>query len=345
MMFRSTLLAGCACVAYAGSTAKLLVVNNSKVIGGGSKGDDSEMSELLMVDLQEQTQVVVNKQLPPEYDFVKGSVTCGTKWYGIATNFGAGNLIATVDLKTGVLEGIDPVPGLWYALKCGEQEGELLAVTAVGSPPKFGLVRLTLTGGSPVTDAIGEFPSVLWGGWVSIFSFSGNELQATFPVKKRLQKSAKSGEIYRMDVTTGQITMHKEIKDGFTAIGVPYWIKHVEGDSNTVGLFADEQGSSKLKFCDVDLSGDKVQVSKCKQADHGWWANGATPVQCPSDDMFYFPSKGATAYDYEPIMGVNLETGELVDSYHLNYIYGAPSEVSDYYIGSHACLASVSTLV
>merc|ERR1711907_400899 len=119
----------------------------------------------------------------------------------------------------------------------------------------------------------GQFPDVLWGGWPSVFTFSGNELQANFPVQGKLESIAHGGEVYRMDITTGEITMHKVYDGGaLKKAGVPYFIKHTEGAMSTTGIFSEEELTGKLKLCQVDYSGKEASVSKCKKLPEDWWA-------------------------------------------------------------------------
>jgi len=312
---------------------KSYVLKNSQVIGGDN-------SQLLEIDIDAQTERVVNSELTAQTDFVKGSVVCGNTWYGIGSQQGK-NSIAQVDLSTGKLTVTD-VWGLWYQLRCGDQPNELYAVTAVSSPPKFALVKQTF-GEHTQTDVIGEFPEVLWGGWVSIFTFSGNELQANFPVKGRLEQIASGGEMYRMDITTGNITMHKEYSAGFLgSSGVPYFVKHVEGAMTTRGIFGKEQGSASLKLCNVDFSGSKASVSKCQKLPEDYWADGASPVPCSSDGLHYFPSLGGLQESYEPINGYDLETGDFQEVYQVKGEFD--QAFPDFYVGTHTCVSSTETV-
>lgn len=326
-MFSSTVIAS----SLLGASAfKSYVMKVSQVIGGDN-------SQLLEIDMDTQTERIVNSELTAEIDFVKGSVVCGNTWYGIGSSFGAGgNVIAQVDVTTGNLNIIN-VGGLWYQLKCGSQPNELYGVTAVSSPPQFGLVKLTLGGEHPQTDVIGQFPDVLWGGWPSGFTFSGNELQANFPVKGKFQSKVKGGEMYRMDITTGEITMHK-VYDGKSGV-VPYFIKHTEGAMSTTGIFSDEELSAKLKLCQVDYNGNKASVSKCKQLPKDWWAEGALPVQCADDGFHYFPSVGGRTDSYEPVNAVSLDTGDITEAYKLQGEF--TGEEPSYYIGTHTCAQAV----
>jgi len=316
------------------SAHKSYVMKVSQVIGGAN-------SQLLEIDTDAQTERVVNEELTAEIDFVKGSAVCGDTWFGIGSSITqGGNVIAQVDIPTGKLTQTN-VPGLWYQLKCGDTENELYAVSAVSSPPKFALVKLTLGGEFPQVDVVGEFPDVLWVGWPQAFSFSGNELQANFGVKARQDSSAKNGEVYRMDIRTGEITMHKQYKVGFLrSSGVPYTILHEEGGMKTRGIFSEEEGADKLKLCDVDYTGNDAKVSNCeKMGDwHStglWWTKAALPLRCSDDGLHYFPSLGGRTATYEPLFGGNWQTGEVTEKYQIQGDYDR--EDPRYYIGTHAC--------
>jgi len=323
------------------SAHKSYVMKVSQVIGGDN-------SQLLEIDTEAQTERVINADLTAETDFVKGSVVCGNTWYGIGSSmqFG-GNVIAQVDISTGNLT-VTRVGGLWYHLKCTEQANELLAVVAAASPPEFALAKLTLGGEYPTTDIVGKFPAVLWDGWVQSFTFSGNELQANFAVKKRGSDIAKDGEVYRMDITTGNITMHKQYKAGFLrSSGVPYTILHTEGCMQARGIFSDEELVDKLKLCDVDYSGTDAKVTNCQKlgdwkSPSQWWTSGALPLQCSDDGLYYFPSEGGRTRAYEPLYGGDFASGEVVEKYQFqgSFIGTEP----DFYIGTHTCVPAMATV-
>lgn len=332
-MLRLSALATC----VVGSVAfKSYVMKVSQVIGGDN-------SQLLEIDVEAQTERIVNSELTAETDFVKGSVVCGNTWYGIGSSMSAvGNVIAQVDLVTGQLN-ISKLGGLWYQLKCGEEKNQLYAVSAINSPPQFALVNLTLGGEYPQIDVIGEFPDVLWGGWPSVFTFSGNELQANFPVKGRMESTATGGEMYRMDITSGEITMHKVFDGGFLkSSGVPYFIKHVEGSMTTTGIFAKEELTGDLSLCQVDYSGKKASVSKCKALPSDWWSSGALPLECSDDGLHYFPSIGGRTESYEPINAGSMLTGDVKEAYELKGEF--LGEEPDYYIGTHVCIQEQMTV-
>lgn len=314
---------------------KSYVMKNSQVIGG-------QNSQLLEIDMDTKVERIVNNDIDANMNFVKGSVVCGNTWYGIGSQFQSGpNVIAQVDLSTGQL-AVTEVHGLFYQLKCGDNAEELYAVVAVSSPPIFALVKQIL-GESPRTDVIAQFPEVLWGGWVSIFTFSGNELQANFPVKSRSQSSAKGGEVYRMDITTGNITMHKQYKGGFLkSAGVPYFVKHTEGSMTATGIFSKEQGSEDLKLCNVDYSGSEASVSECKTLSKDWWSTGALPVQCSNDGLHYSPSKGGRQAGYEPINGYNMEAGDFQEVFQVEGDFEGME--ARWNLGTHTCVSSAQVV-
>jgi hypothetical protein len=317
-MFRFVTLAATA------SATKLLVVDNSNVVGGGIN------TTLVEVDLETQTERVINDQIRDQFDFVRGSIACGNTWYGIGSVL-PNNLLAVVDLTTGDLK-IWPVQGLWYDLKCGATEKDLLAVTATGSPPVFSLTKVTLEQSDisayPQTETVGTFPDFLWGGWPSIFHFSENELQVTAPRKANiLDTNIASGEVFRMDINTGEVTMHKKIKG---TPGVPYYFKHAGGDVKTTGIFAKQEGSAETKLCEVDFSGAEIKVSNCKK-DARWWAVGKPPVQCGSDTRYHWASVGAQQDKADmPIFSADLDTGDIEQTYFLAF-------GQDHYVGTHTC--------
>lgn len=327
-MFRGSVLAASFVSA---SAFKSYIMKNSKVVGGNN-------SQLLEIDMDGKTERVVNNELTAETDFVKGSTVCGNTWYGIGSQ-NAGNVIAQVDITTGQLT-ITHVGGLWYQIHCGSTDNVLYAVTAINSPPQFALLKLTLGGEKVKTDVITEFPPVLWDGWSSSFTFSGNELQANFPVKVH-SEFAKDGEVYRVDIRTGEITMHKQYSKGILrSSGVPYFVRHTEGAVLSTGVFAAEEGHKDLKLCNVDFGGDKAKVSKCKDLPEDWWASGIPSSQECGDGLHYFPSIGGRMPSYQPIDAGNMVTGEVHEAYQLQGEFGG--EGFRWYIGTHACVPNQS---
>jgi len=330
MAFRVSLL-----LAALGSVhaTKLMVVNASNVIGGGRSG------QLLEVDLESKATRTIVEGLESELEWIRPSVTCGTKWYSLPTLFPEGAYLATVDLANSTYEGKRPLDFLPFALKCGKSENELLTVAGSGSPPQFSLMKLDLSGDTLATETIGTFPDVLWGGWLSIFHFSDTELQAAFPVKSKAKAAAKGGEVYRMDIETGEITFHKKVKSCMGCPSVPYHLQHTGGDAKGHGVFATEEGQATLSFCEVDYSGSEVKVSKCKKdADKSWWAIGRPPVQCPRDKLNYFGSIGFRTASYEPILGADMDSGDLIDAVHLSGDYAGDEHEN--YVGSMTCSSS-----
>lgn len=181
------------------------------------------------------------------------------------------------------------------------------------------------------SQVIGSFPKVFWGGWPSIFSVSDGILWASFPVKGVLSPHPNSGEVYKMDMASGKVTMHKKFKSN---VGQPYFIAASQGDKTT-GVFAKQAGGGKfqLTFCNVDLSGSDGEVTDCKP-DASWWGWGRPLIQCGSDPLYYFASDGRATDKYEPILGADMKSGELTDSFHLDYAYKAGAQ---FYVGAMAC--------
>jgi len=333
MFIRAGVLATSLCGAFG---TKLLVVNASNVVGGNKTG------HLLEVDLETKATRTVATGLEAQLEWIRTSVVCGDKWYSLPVEFPVGAYLATVDLSTGTYEGTQALSFLPFGLKCGDQDGELLTVSGTGSPPQFKLVKLNVSDAS--TTVIGEFPDVLWGGWLSIFHFSENELQASFPVKSKSQESAKGGEIFRMDLKTGEITFHKQVKACRGCPAVPYHLQHLGGDAAGHGVFATQEGIDELSFCQVDYSGSTVKVSHCKKdEDRYWWGMGRQPVQCDGDKLNYWASMGGLSSGYEPIFGADMDTGDLTDAVHLEGPYD--DEQPEYLIGSMACSARETLLV
>lgn len=327
-MFRSLALS----LAVAEAT-KLLVVDNSNVVGGPN-------TTLVEIDLEAQSTRAITDQLPSIYDFVRNSLACGNTWYCIGSALPM-NYLAVVDMTSGEFK-MWPLQGLYYDLKCGDSEDELLAVTAEGNPPVFSLTKVTLQQSDisayPVTQQIGQFPEgLLWGGWTSIFHFSDTELQATFPRKGgMMDQDVKSGEVVRMDIKTGEITMHKNIHG---TPGVPLYIKHLGGDSTSTGLFAKAELEGEPRFCQVDFTGKDIKVSNCGKRDERFWNGGNAPVQCGSDPLFHFPSVGAQDDKaHMPILSADMETGELTTAYAIDF-------GEDHYVGTHTCAPSASSVV
>jgi hypothetical protein len=156
-MFRASLASAVLGGAHA---TKLLIVNGSQVIGG------DEFGQLLEVDLESKTTRTFVDGLEPNLEWIRPSIVCGQKWYSLPVNFPMGAFLATVDLSNNTYEGTRPLSFFPFALKCGKVESELLVVAGTGSPSKFSLVKLDVD--ILATEAIGEFPDVLWGGWLSI---------------------------------------------------------------------------------------------------------------------------------------------------------------------------------
>jgi hypothetical protein len=269
-------------------------------------------------------------------------VVCGDKWYSLPTEFPTGAYLATVDLSTGNYEGRQALSFLPFGLKCSSREGELLTVAGTGSPPRFSLVKLNVSDVS--TELVGEFPDVLWGGWMSGFHFSDTELQASFPVKSKLSDTARGGEVFRMDLQTGEITFHKSVKSCLGCPAVPYHLQHLGGDAAGHGVFASEEGRAELSFCRVDYSGNDVKVSNCQaDKDKSWWAMGRQPVRCTGDKRDYFASFGSIATGFEPVLGADMDTGDLADAVHLPGPYA--DEQPEYYIGTMSCAAQAAVVV
>jgi len=318
------------------SAFKSYIMKNSQVIGG------DHHSELLEIDMDSKTERMVNNELTATTDFVKGSAVCGNTWYGIGTQMSGGNVIAQVDITTGELK-VTNVGGLWFQIHCGATNNVLYAVTAINSPPEFAVVKLTLGGEYPQTDVVMEFPPVLWGGWPSSFTFSGNELQANFAVQKKGASVAHDGEVYRVDLATGNITMHKQYAKGFLrSSGVPYFVRHIEGGMTSTGVFSDEELQNKMKLCNVDFSGNSAKVSNCKSLTDDWWASGIPSSQECGDGLHYFPSIGGRTDSYQPIDAGNMVTGEVHEAYQFQgRFYG---EGAEFYLGTHACVQSPVTV-
>lgn len=330
-MFRSVAL-----FAASAQATKLLVVDNSKITG------PDRNTSLVEIDLEAQSSREVTSDLPGFYDFVRGSIACGNTWYGIGSALPQ-NFLAVVDLASGDVQKVWPLQGLYYDLKCTETDGELLAVTSTGSPPVFSLTKLTLQQSDisayPLTEEIGQLPEgVLWGGWPSIFHFSDNELQATFPRKNGpMDTQVTSGQIIRMDIKTGEVTMNKNIKG---TPGVPMYIKHTGGESTSVGLFAEHEGEAHAKLCHVDFSGKEIKVSKCGKQDMRFWDIGKSPVQCGSDPLYYWPSVGAQDDKaHMPIFGLDFDSGEITTKYNIDF-----GDADAHYVAHHTCSPSASTV-
>jgi hypothetical protein len=318
----------------AAEATSLVFVNGSRVIGG------DEMGQLMEIDVDAKSTRILCDQLPPEWNFLSGAVTCGQKWYGLATRFPNGG-IASVDLSSGAFEGVTMLNFVPDALTCGEQSGEVLVAGFSGS--SFALMKVGVKDGTAVS--IGTFPEdALWGGWQSIFQFHGEELQATFPKKGFLASDPNTGEVYRMNTRTGEITMHKQIKG---TPGAPYYLQHSDSGSTT-GLFGHaKEDAWELSFCVVDLAASEVQVSRCQKVDVNWWGSGRAPVQCPGDALHYFVSIGGRMGSYTPIFGANMEDGSLAKEFHLDYAYGdiSTGHISDYYEGSVACSTAAPLVI
>merc|ERR1712048_1222025 len=134
---------------------------------------------------------------------------------------------------------------------------------------------------------------------------------------------AHDGEVYRVDLTTGDITMHKQYAKGFLrASGVPYFVKHTEGAMTTTGVFSDKELQDKFRLCNVDFSGEKAQVSNCKALEADWWAGGIPSSQECGDGLHYFPSIGGRTESFQPIDAGNMVTGEVNEAYRFNGRFG-----------------------
>jgi hypothetical protein len=328
--------AGVLALAQSVAATKLIFVNQSRVVG------PTRHSQLLELDLDSQGSRVLSEQMDPAWMFVDSSVACGSKWYGIATKFPYMG-IGVVDMDSGSFD-IMKVDGFVHGLKCGNQDNELFTVAGTQeNPPAWSLVKVTIDGTVPRMDLVGDFPAVRWGGYSAAFQFGETELQAAFPVKGMFASEAHSGEVYRMDTTSGEITMHKTIKG---SPSVPYFIRHTDGETKASGLFSSTEGSSELSLCDIDFSRSEAAVSNCKKDKAGsWWGKGNSPVSCGSDPLFYFPSEGAKTDAFEPILGMDMSSGTNTDAFHLNYHYDPFDDDSEFIVGSLACSTIQTTVV
>jgi hypothetical protein len=160
-------------------------------------------------------------------------------------------------------------------------------------------------------------------------------------VKKSTQSSVKDGEVYRMDLESGKITMHKAVESCVGCPAVPYHLQHTGSDDKGHGVFSTEEGRMELSFCEVDFRGSEVKVSKCKKcSDNSWWASGQPPLTCGGDKLNYFASVGRITDSYQPILGADVDTGDLTDVMHFSGHYG-----EEYRIGSMTCSQAAVTLI
>merc|ERR1719215_1360627 len=128
--------------------------------------------------------------------------------------------------------------------------------------------------------------------------------------------------------------MHKDVKGN---PGVPYWLPAV--GLKIDGLFAEEEGEGPVSFCHVDLSGSEVSVSGCKKDMHGdvdwYWGIGHALAVCGSDPLAHYAGTAARTIDYEPIFGLNMDSGDLTDEYHI--LGDFPVLEAPFFVGALTC--------
>jgi len=272
------------------------------------------------------SRMVLETGLDAKWNLKDGSVVCGDLWYGAAYNQD-GQAIAVVDISKsqGKLIGIKALDIRPLRMKCGKQFDELIIVGAdngrAGSPTTFHLVRVgNLTSAvAPTSRIIGAFPKLK--PWLaSSFQFTEDSLYAHFPQHNHSQQLYDDGEVFKMDLTTGNIVTHKQYEG---SPGMPVFVAPSDGKSS--GVFAKPRDDGYFGyiyyFCQVDASGSEVKVFQCRKDTDQKWFNVQISASCDGDNKYFFHSLGSETQEYTPIYGIDMSSGDLSDIFHINFDY------------------------
>ena len=296
----------------------LLFVNDSRIVG-----DPTELSELVSIDLTTKAMRKISTSMPSEFDYVSGSVACGSKYYAVATMPPAALGMVEVDMASGNTTLLATEGNLMHALACSPTAGKLMAVVSAFTQggPTFSLREYDVA--TQTTRVIYTFPhSSKWGGWDSTFSLARKgELWATFPLGRDIMKYER-GELYIIDTATGAVKEHKTV-GRFDTPGEPYLIVPAEGDTFQWMLAPKgaKTAAQDLQLCTADKSGRELEVKDCKPA-ADLWAIGAVPALC--GDSLYIGALGmggpVPIYEVSPAGEYNQTTSVDIRSSH--YVFG-----------------------
>jgi hypothetical protein len=246
------------------SCRRRYVVNGSNLVGAG------EDSELLEIDTGAGTVTRKAGGLNPLWDYLSQSAVCGDMFYAVATNAPVAMGLLALNLTSGEAHVPPTESKLTHAIQCGATAGTVnLVMSEFTTPPTFSLRSYNVANSS--TTLIGEFPTVQWGGWDSIFTFRAGELWAAFPVYHKGQETkVRTGELYVMDISGGTIKSHKAFpKRG----GEPYYVMPANADGTFGAVFTQPAaggGHSGMTYCTCDASGADITTTDCADASE-WW--------------------------------------------------------------------------